>query len=251
MGSNRGDDVSKEVVRIENVSVTYTVRHANSRSLKEVAIKSITTKRSDVEVKALNNLSLSFYSGEVIVVLGANGAGKSTLLKLLARVLPPNTGRVVVDGTISPMIQLGAGFNYELTGIENIALYGVLLGYTKSEINEAKDAIIAWSELSDFIHLPIRTYSSGMIARLAFAIATHRTSDLILIDELLSVGDQGFQLKSQRRIHELISTGACIILVTHDLAAAKQYGDRAIWLDKGNLILEGDIARVLEKYSHA
>ena len=243
--------MSKEIVRLENASVTYTVRHANSRSLKEVAIKSITTKKSDVEIKALNNLSLTLSSGEVVVVLGANGAGKSTLLKLLARVLPPTSGRVVIDGTISPMIQLGAGFNYELTGIENIALYGVLLGYSKNEIDDARDAIIAWSELSDFIHLPLRTYSSGMIARLAFSIATHRPSDLILIDELLSVGDQGFHEKSQARIIELMSSGACIVLVTHDLPAARQHGTRGLWVDKGNLILDGEIHSVLEKYSHA
>ena len=251
MGSHCGDDVKREIVRLENISVTYTVRHANSRSLKDLAIKSITTKKSDVQIKALNNLSLTLSSGEVVVVVGSNGAGKSTLLKVLARVLPPSTGRVIVDGTISPMIQLGAGFNYELTGRENIALYGVLLGYSRSEIESAMSEIVDWSELSDFIHLPLRTYSSGMIARLAFAIATHRPSDLILIDELLSVGDQGFQEKSQERINQLMASGACIVLVTHDPTAARHHGTRGIWINGGNLVLDSDIHTVVEKYSHA
>jgi ABC-type polysaccharide/polyol phosphate transport system ATPase subunit len=186
-----------------------------------------------------------------VVVVGANGAGKSTLLKLLARVLPPSNGRVVINGTISPMIQLGAGFNYELTGAENISLYGVLLGYSKSEIDNARNEIIAWSELSDFIHLPLRTYSSGMIARLAFAIATHRPSDLILIDELLSVRDQTFQEKSRMRITELLTSGACVVIVTHNLSAAREYGTRGLWINNGKLILDSEIQSVIELYSHA
>jgi ABC-type polysaccharide/polyol phosphate transport system ATPase subunit len=227
------------------------IRHGASPTLKETAIQSLKRQSHDVEVKALENLSFSLNPGEVLAIIGRNGAGKSTLLKLLARVLPPTKGRVIVRGNVSPMIELGAGFNGELNGIENIVLYGTLLGRTPKQMRQRAADISAWAGLDESINLPLRTYSSGMVARLAFAIATDTVSDLILIDEVLAVGDVEFQEKSKRKMRELISSNSAAVLVTHDLTAVKEMAHKALWIDRGRAVRYGDVDSVVDAYLNA
>ena len=239
------------VIEVMDASVSYMIRHGAARTLKETAINAIKRRSHDVEVKAIQNLSFTLNPGEVLAVVGRNGAGKSTLLKLVARVLPPTTGRVIVRGNVSPMIELGAGFNGTLTGLENIVLYGTLLGRTPKEMKERSGAIAQWAGLEESIELPLRTYSSGMVARLAFAIATDIVSDLILIDEVLSVGDAEFQEKSKARMKELIESQSAVVLVTHDLEAARELASKALWIDHGRLMKYGEVNSVVDAYLKA
>ena len=246
-----GDVMTAPVIEVSEASVTYMIRQGAARTLKETVINSLKRRSHDVEVKAIQDLSFTLNPGEVLAVVGRNGAGKSTLLKLVARVLPPTTGRVIVRGNVSPMIELGAGFDGTLTGTENIVLYGTLLGRTPKEMRERASAIAAWAGLEESIELPLRTYSSGMVARLAFAIATDVVSDLILIDEVLSVGDAEFQEKSKARMAELINSQSAVVLVTHDMDAAREMAHKALWIDHGRLMKYGEVNSVIDAYLRA
>lgn len=239
------------VIEVTDASVSYMIRQGASPTLKETVIQAFKRESHDVEIKAIQNLSLSLYPGEVLAVVGRNGAGKSTLLKMLARVLPPTTGRVVVRGSVSPMIELGAGFNGELTGTENIILYGTLLGRTPKQMKERAPIIANWAGLEESIDLPLRTYSSGMVARLAFSIATDTVSDLILIDEVLSVGDADFQEKSKARMNSLIESQSAAVLVTHDDKAAREMAHKALWIDHGRVMQYGEVNSVIDAYLNA
>lgn len=240
--------MSNSVIDVSDVSVNYMIRQGASPTLKETVIQAFKRESHDIEIKALQNLNLTLHPGEVLAVVGRNGAGKSTLLKLLARVLPPTSGRVIVRGSVSPMIELGAGFNGELTGFENIVLYGTLLGRTPKEMRARAPEIASWAGLVDSINLPLRTYSSGMVARLAFAIATDTVSDLILIDEVLSVGDAEFKDKSRARMVELIKSNAAAVLVTHDLSSAREMATKALWIDHGLVRQYGEVNSVIDAY---
>jgi ABC-type polysaccharide/polyol phosphate transport system ATPase subunit len=242
---------SSPVIEVIDASVSYMIRHGASPTLKETVIQSLKGQSQDVEVKAIQNLSFSLNPAEVLAVIGRNGAGKSTLLKMLARVLPPTKGRVIVRGNVSPMIELGAGFNGELNGIENIVLYGTLLGRTPKQMRQRAADISAWAGLDESINLPLRTYSSGMVARLAFAIATDIVSDLILIDEVLSVGDAEFQKKSKKKIEESVKSNAAVVLVTHDLQAVREMAHKALWIDYGRAMKYGDVDSVVDAYLNA
>ena len=239
------------VIEVTEASVTYMIRQGASPTLKETVIQAFKRESHDVEIQAIQNLSLSLYPGEVLAVVGRNGAGKSTLLKMLARVLPPTTGRVVVRGSVSPMIELGAGFNGELTGTENIVLYGTLLGRTPKQMRERAPFIADWAGLQESIDLPLRTYSSGMVARLAFSIATDTVSDLILIDEVLSVGDSDFKEKSKARMKSLIKSQSAAVLVTHDDKAAREMAHKALWIDHGRVMQYGEVNSVVDAYLNA
>ena len=239
------------VIEVTEASVTYMIRQGASPTLKETVIQAFKRESHDVEIQAIQNLSLSLYPGEVLAVVGRNGAGKSTLLKMLARVLPPTTGRVVVRGSVSPMIELGAGFNGELTGTENIVLYGTLLGRTPKQMRERAPFIADWAGLQESIDLPLRTYSSGMVARLAFSIATDTVSDLILIDEVLSVGDSDFKEKSKARMKSLIKSQSAAVLVTHDDKAAREMAHKALWIDHGRVMQYGEVNSVIDAYLNA
>ena len=243
--------MSNPVIEVIDASVSYMIRHGASPTLKETVIQSFKRESHDVEVKAMQNMSFTLNPGEVLAVVGRNGAGKSTLLKVLARVLPPTTGRVVVRGSVSPMIELSAGFNGELTGIENIILYGTLLGRTPKEMRERAGEIAEWAGLADSINLPLRTYSSGMVARLAFSIATDRVSDLVLIDEVLSVGDSEFKDKSKNRMKSLIDSHATVVLVTHDMDSARKLASKALWIDHGRVMKYGEVNSVIDAYLNA
>jgi len=197
---------------------------------------------------ALKGISLDVADGEVLGVVGPNGAGKSTLMKMLARVLPPTEGRVVVRGTVAPMIELGAGFSMELTAYENIVMYGTLLGRQPEFMRERAPEIAHWASLDDFLDVPLRSYSSGMLARLGFSVATDTDPDVLIVDEVLSVGDAAFQQKSAERMKNMIDDGASVVLVSHNLQTVLEIADRAMWLDQGLIRLEGDPEEVVAAY---
>ena len=200
------------------------------------------------EFYALKNVSLQLRKGETLAVIGRNGAGKSTFLKVVARVLPPSTGRIIVRGDVAPMIELGAGFNPELTGAENIVLYGALLGRSVAEMRSRIEPIAEWAGLTEHLDIPVRAYSSGMVARLAFATATDKSPDLLLIDEVLSVGDEEFRDKSSERTQKMMKSGAAVVLVTHDIETVRKMADRVIYLDHGTVKADGDPESVIQAY---
>lgn len=235
-------------IRVENLVLEYRVPRHRAGSLKETAIRIIKRGIAYDLLRAVNDVSLEVQAGEVLGIVGPNGAGKSTLMKVMARVLPPTAGRVRVRGRVSPMIELGAGFNTEQTARENIVLYGTLLGRDIKVMKSRCEAIADWAGLSDYIDVPIRAFSSGMMARLAFAVAVDVEPDVLLVDEILSVGDDAFGRKSSERMAELIKGGAAVVLVSHQMAQIVDKADRAIWLDHGRILLEGDPKEVTSAY---
>ncbi len=204
---------------------------------------------------ALRDITLSIAPGEAVGFIGGNGAGKSTLLGLMAGVLSPTTGRITVRGRVCPLLELGAGFHFELTGRDNILLNGVLLGLTRTEIQARLEAIVAYAELEAFIDQPIRTYSSGMLARLGFAVAAHLDPEILLVDETLAVGDARFQKKCQATMAAFRQAGVTLVLVSHNMDDVRAVCSRAIWLDRGQVRLDGDPTTVIDAYlqetSHA
>lgn len=199
---------------------------------------------------ALEDVSFTVYDKEVVGIIGRNGAGKSTTLGLIAGVLAPTSGEVMVNGRIAPLLELGAGFHHDLTGRENIRLNALLLGLTKAQVDARLDDIIAFSELNAFIDQPIRMYSSGMLARLGFSIAVHTEPDILLIDEVLSVGDQQFQEKSAKKIHEFRAKGVTIIFVSHDIHSVESLCDKVIWIENHQVKMIGDAQTVIKEYRH-
>ena len=236
------------IVEATDISLAYRRTRHRVSSLKQTAIDTINRRMAYEEFFALKGVTFNIARGETVSVIGRNGAGKSTLLKVVGRVLPPTTGRVVVRGLVAPMIELGAGFNPELTGAENIVLYGTLLGRTPKEMKTRIEPIADWAGLTEHLDIPIRAYSSGMIARLAFATATDVTPDLLLIDEILSVGDADFREKSAGRTVELMNGGCAVLLVSHDLEAVEKMSTRAIYLENGLQKFSGQPQDVIDAY---
>jgi ABC-type polysaccharide/polyol phosphate transport system ATPase subunit len=196
----------------------------------------------------LNEVNLKIEKGQVCGIIGQNGAGKSTLLKVIARVLPPTSGRVIVRGWLAPLLELGAGFHPELTGRENIFLNGAILGFSHSEMNDLFDSIVAFSELGDFIEAPIRTYSSGMYARLAFSVATAVRPEVLLVDEILGVGDEAFQAKCFNRILDYCAQGTSVVFVSHSMHAVKAICQKVVWINHGVVQCHGDLETVIDAY---
>jgi ABC-type polysaccharide/polyol phosphate transport system ATPase subunit len=219
--------------------------------MKEYAIRWVQRRIEHHEFWALKNMSLDVFQGEVVGLIGANGAGKSTLLKVIARVLNPTNGRVVITGRVSPMLELGAGFDPELTGRENIYLNGAILGYSRLEMDTYFDQIVKFADLNDFIDSPIRTYSTGMVVRLGFSIATVEQPDILIVDEVLSVGDADFQKKSSERITQFRKNGSTVLMVSHNLAAIETMCQRAVWLDHGETQFVGSAKEAVQKYYQA
>ena len=249
MAEGGGKTLKKEViVELVKVSLFYRRTRFRTSSLKQTAIDTLRKKMVYEDHKVLDEISLVARRGETLAIIGRNGAGKSTLLKVLARVLPPSNGRVIVRGDVAPMIELGAGFNPELTGAENILLYGTLLGRSTVEMKSRIEAIAEWAGLRESLDVPLRAYSSGMVGRLAFATATDTTPDLLLIDEVLSVGDEDFQERSKARTVEMMNSGCAVILVTHDLGAVESMADRALYLEAGRVKATGTPKSVIAKY---
>ena len=239
---------SNTVIQLENVSVCYRIPQERIGTFKEYTIRWIQGKVRHHEFLALQDVNLTVGAGEMLGIIGQNGAGKSTLLKLVARVLRPNTGRVWVKGLVVPLLELGAGFHQELTGRENIFLNGAMLGFSRREMAEKCPRIIEFSELEDFIDSPLRTYSTGMAARLGFALATDTQPDILIVDEILSVGDEAFQKKCIDRITAYRDKGATILLVAHDMNRVMQTCQRAIWLNHGRITASGDVNQVINSY---
>jgi len=217
-------------------------------TFKEYVLRWLRGQNSHAEFWALRDISLSMQPGEAVGVIGANGAGKSTLLKVIARVLPPTRGRVRVRGVVAPILTLGAGFDPEMTGRENIYLNGAMLGFSRSDMNQKMSPLLEFSGLGDFVDAPLRTYSDGMVARLAFAIATDVQSDLLLIDEILTVGDINFQEKCKARMKVYKDKGTTILVVSHNLKTIEELCDRVIWLVHGTIRAEGIAVDVIEAY---
>jgi ABC-2 type transport system ATP-binding protein/lipopolysaccharide transport system ATP-binding protein len=242
---------AEPVVRLENVSVRYRLPRERIISIKEYAIRRLKGQITFDDFWALRDVSLEVRKGETLGIIGPNGAGKSTLLKLVARVQRPTEGRVWVRGRVAPLLELGAGFDPELTGRENVYLNGTVLGFRESDIAERFDRIVDFAGIRDFIDLPLRTYSTGMVARLGFAIATDVQPDVLIVDEVLSVGDEDFQRKSGARLEELRRQGDAILLVSHGLDSVKRLCHRVAWLEHGRLRAVGDPADIVEQYRRA
>ena len=223
---------------------------ANDRisSLKEYITSALSGKLSYKEFWALNNISMSIKKGEVIGIIGRNGSGKSTLLKIISGIMKPTKGTVISNGNIVPMLELGSGFDFDLTGRENIYLNGAILGYSKEFLDEKFGEILEFSELGEFINVPIRNYSSGMMMRLAFSIATVVNPEILIVDEILSVGDESFQKKSHKRMLELMSGGTTVLFVSHSLDEIREMCNRVIWLDHGNIHMIGKAKEVCDSY---
>jgi ABC-2 type transport system ATP-binding protein len=237
-----------EAIRLERVTLCYRIPREQIGSLKEYAIRRLKRRVFFDEFEALKEVDLAVQAGETVGVIGRNGAGKSTLFRLIARVIYPTAGRVVVAGRIAPLLELGLGLHGELTGRENILLQGALLGFSRGEMLRRMGSIVEWSELHEFIDAPIRTYSSGMVARLAFAVATDVEPDILLIDEALAVGDERFQMKCHERIGAFRRAGKTVLLVSHALDQVRENCRRAIWLHQGRLVEDGDSAAVTNAY---
>ncbi len=243
--------MTNHVIEVTDVDLNYVIRHGRASTIKEAVISAIKRIDLDITVSALKQINFTVDRGEVLAIVGHNGAGKSTLLKILSRVLPPTKGVVKVNGTVAPMLELGAGFNPELSGADNILLFGVLLGNSTKEMKSKVTDIAEWAGLTEQIQFPLRTYSSGMMARLAFAVATFQKSDVLIIDEILGVGDADFQVKSKARMMELISHGEATILVTHDLTTVEDLATKVLWLDHGRQKMIGPTKEVLDAYRQA
>ena len=235
-------------IEINNISFTYRVLKNRSGTLKELFKDFISRKVRVENYQALKDVSFTVDSGEVIAIIGKNGAGKSTLLKILARVLPPTSGTAKISGSIAPMIELGAGFHPEMSGEENVLLYSTLMGRDVNKTKTRTQSIGEWAGVTDHMDFPLRTFSSGMVARLAFATATDESTDVLLIDEVLSVGDADFQKKSSARMTELIEKGAAVVLVSHDMTAVRKLAQKAIWLENGVVKMAGPTEQVVSAY---
>lgn len=236
---------------LQHVSVRYRVPRERISTFKEYAIRLMTGQLSQVDHLALNDVDMTMRRGEVLGVIGRNGAGKSTLLKLVARVLQPTAGRVWVKGRVAPLLDVSSGFHPELTGRENVYLNGTLLGLTRQEIAAHFDSIVEFAELWDFIEAPLRMYSSGMIARLGFAVATAVEPDVLLVDEVLAVGDGKFRAKCAERMQGFRDHGTTILLVSHDMNTVRQLCERAAWLEQGQIMHLGPASEVVAQYSRA
>lgn len=239
---------NQTIVRLENVSVEYRVPQERIGTFKEYMIRLLEGKVRQQKFNALNQVNIDVYRGEVFGLIGPNGAGKSTLLKLVARVLRPTHGRVLVMGQVAPLLEVGAGFHPELTGRENVFLNGAMLGFSRQEMNEKFPRIVEFSGLGDFIDAPLRTYSSGMSARLGFAVATDSQPDILIVDEILSVGDEAFQHKSFERIQAIKAQGATILLVSHAMSTIETMCQRAAWLNRGQVVATGAANEVVDRY---
>lgn len=235
-------------VLLENVSVKYRAPEERIGTFKEYAIRLIQRNVKFKEFWALRNLNLQIEKGEIFGIIGRNGAGKSTLLKVISRVLIPTTGHIRIVGKVSPLLELGAGFHPELTGRENVYLNGTLLGHTRQDIDARLTDIVEFAELGAFIEAPLRAYSSGMVARLGFAVSTAWTPEILLLDEILSVGDEAFRLKCQTKMKGFRTSGATTILVTHDMRTVETLCTRAAWIEHGQLQTVGNATEVIAEY---
>ena len=239
------------MIEIKDVSMKFNLGIEKGISLKETFINFFSFKKKKKKKEyfyALKNVSFYVNKGEVIGLIGSNGAGKSTLLKVVSGVMKPTKGKVIVNGVISPMIELGAGFDPELTARENIYLNGAVLGYSKAFLDEKFNDIVEFSELKDFLDVPVKNFSSGMTAKLAFSIATIVNPEILIVDEILSVGDIKFQEKSKKKMMELIKGGTTVLYVSHSLEAIKSLCNRVVWIEHGEVVKIGETKEICDEY---
>lgn len=236
------------VIEAKDVSMVFNINKEKIDSIKEYFIKVMKKQLMYREFTAVENVSFQIRRGEVVGLVGLNGSGKSTMLKIIAGVMKPTKGSVSVKGTIAPLIEVGAGFNPNLSGRENIFLNGYLLGYSKNYINEHMEEIIDFSELGEFIDVPLKNYSSGMKARLGFSIATAVKPEILIVDEVLAVGDFKFQEKCQKRIASMMENNTTVLFVSHAINQVKKLCSRCIWLEKGRVVMDGETEKVCAKY---
>lgn len=235
-------------IKVDNVSMRFNLSKEKIDNLKEYVVKFFRGQLLFEEFYALKNVSLEVKKGESYGIIGSNGSGKSTLLKVISGIFKPTKGTVFVNGRISPLIELGSGFDVDLTARENIMLNGTVLGNTRKFMKEKHDEIIDFAELWDFVDVPLKNYSSGMVARLGFAIATLVKPELLIVDEILSVGDVSFQQKCEQKMKEMLDGGTTLLLVSHSIDQIKRSCKKAIWLNKGTLMMDGDCETVCENY---
>ena len=239
------------MVNVEHVTMKFRMANDKVLSLKEYMVALMEHRLQYKEFTALEDVSFQVRKGEVMGIIGRNGAGKSTLLKIIAGVLKPTAGKVTLKGNVVPMLELGSGFDQELSGSENIFLNGSILGYDKEFLESKYDEIVNFSELKDFIHMPILNYSSGMLMRLAFSIETVVEPEILIVDEILAVGDEGFQAKSKARMLDLMSGGTTVLFVSHSLKQIEEMCDRVVWLDEHRVKMLGDAQEVCRAYAYA
>ena len=237
------------MIEVQNVTMRFHMNSDRILSLKEFVTTALRGKLKYDTFTALEQVSFQVKRGETLGLIGRNGAGKSTMLKIISGILKPTEGEVHCYGNVVPMLELGSGFDFDLTGRENIFLNGAILGYSREFLESRYEEILAFSELGEFIHSPIRNYSSGMLARLAFSIATVVRPEILIVDEILSVGDADFQAKSRRRMTELMSGGATVLFVSHDLSQIREMCNRVIWLEHGRVKLCGETDEVCSVYA--
>lgn len=232
-------------ITIENVNKEF-VKNQTAPTLKQLLLSLRKPKKE--YILGLSDINLNIEKGETVSIVGTNGSGKSTLLRIICGVYVPTSGKVTVDGRMSTMLELGSGFHPDLTGVENIYFNGAVLGFSSKEIREKVDKIIDFAQLGDFINEPIRTYSDGMLMRLGFSIATETEPDILLIDEIIAVGDHKYQEKCYKRINDIKSQGKTIVFVTHDMKAATDFAQRCIWVKKGKIYMDGKSSDVVKSY---
>lgn len=237
-----------DIISVDQVSMRFALASEKVDSLKEYFTKTLKSQISTNEFWALKDVSFSIKRGDALGLIGLNGSGKSTMLKIIAGVLKPTKGSVAVRGEVAPLIELGAGFDFDLTAGENIFLNGALMGRSHEEMEAHYEEIIEFSELRDFIDVPVKNFSSGMVSRLAFAIATIGTPDILICDEVLSVGDFRFQEKCQRRIQEMLDKGTTLLFVSHSIDQVEELCNKVVWLEKGNVRMFGDCKKIAEIY---
>lgn len=240
--------MSKNVIEVNNVTMRFNMSKETVDSLKEYFIKMMKKQLFYEQFTALSDVSFNIEKGDVFGIVGFNGAGKSTILKVISGILQPTEGSVKIDGTIAPLIELGAGFDMDLTARENIYLNGTVLGFSPEFIDSKYDEVIEFSELSEFQDVAVKNFSSGMLARLGFAIATVVTPDILIVDEILSVGDFLFQQKCENRISQMMKNGTTVIIVSHSIEQIEKLCNKVVWLEKGKVKMLGDTKEVCNAY---
>ena len=240
-----------EIIRVDHVSMNFRMNMNRTTSMKEWVIAKAKRELKYQDFYALKDVSFRVERGEVVGIIGTNGSGKSTLLKVISGIYKPTAGTVVTAGRVAPMLELGSGFDFELSGRENIFLNGAIMGYSEDFLKEQYDEIVAFSELGDFIHQPLKTYSSGMMMRLAFSVATLVNPEILIVDEILAVGDERFQKRSFERMMQLMQSGATVLMVSHNLDQIRSMCSRVIWLDHGNVRMNGETQEICDAYHAA
>lgn len=243
--------MDNNIIKVDNVSMKFNLARERVDSLKEYFVRAIKGKLQFDEFWALKKVSFNIERGDSVGLIGLNGSGKSTMLKVIAGVLKPTEGSVTVDGTVAPLIELGAGFDMDLTGRENVFLNGALLGHSRKHMEAVYDEIVEFSELGEFMDVPVKNYSSGMMSRLAFSIATSGKADILIVDEVLSVGDFRFQQKCEERIKKMMNDNTTVLFVSHSIEQVELICKKVVWLESGTLKMAGDATEICEIYKQS